>query len=116
MGQRKGLGVGGGKKRFVLEIIPETRAVVVGDAEDLLAGGLLASRINWLINVPATTFECTAKIRYRHGGSPATVTATPDGGASVKFGEPQTAVTPGQAITFYDGTRVLGGGWIEQAT
>jgi tRNA-specific 2-thiouridylase len=59
--------------------------------------------------------ECVAKIRYRHAGAPATVQATPDGGAIVHFREPQPAVTPGQAVTLYNGTRVLGGGWIEEA-
>ncbi len=115
IGQRKGLGVAAGRRRFVLEIIPETNTVVVGDPEDLLACGLLASRVNWLADVPGEPFRCTAKIRYRHAGVSATVVATPDGGAEARFEEPQPAVTPGQAVTFYDGTRVLGGGWIEHA-
>ena len=115
VGQRKGLGVGGGKKRFVLEIVPESRDVVVGDSDDLLAGGLVASRINWLIDVPTGPLDCSVKIRYKHAATPCTLTATPDGGAVVKFAEAQSAVTPGQAVAFYDGPRVLGGGWIEQA-
>jgi tRNA-specific 2-thiouridylase len=115
VGQRKGLGVATGAKRFVLELLPETNTVVVGDECDLLAPGLVASEVNWLIDLPSGPFTCTAKIRYRHAGVPATVTATPDGGAEVRFDAPQPAVTPGQAVAFYDGTRVLGGGWIEQA-
>jgi tRNA-uridine 2-sulfurtransferase len=115
VGQRKGLGVAVGRKRFVLEIVPETNTVVVGDAEDLLASGLVASGVNWLADVAAEPLACTAKIRYRHAGVAATVCATPDGGAAVRFAEPQPAVTPGQAVAFYDGTRVLGGGWIEKA-
>ena len=113
VGQRKGLGVAAGRKRFVLEILPETGTVVVGDPDDLLADGLVASRVNWLADVPVEPVPCVAKIRYRHAGAPATVTATADGGAMVRFTEPQPAVTPGQAVTFYRGTRVLGGGWIE---
>jgi tRNA-specific 2-thiouridylase len=116
IGQRKGLGVAAGRKRFVLEIVPETRTVVVGDAEDLLAHGLVASRVNWLTDAPDAPLACGAKIRYRHAGTSATVRATPDGGAVVHFDEPQPAVTPGQAVTFYNNTRVLGGGWIEEAT
>ena len=116
IGQRKGLGVAAGRKRFVLEIIPETHTVVVGDPEDLLATGLVASRINWLACAPPEPLRCSAKIRYRHAGAPAVVRATPDGGAIVHFDEPQPAVTPGQAVTFYADTRVLGGGWIEAAT
>ncbi len=115
VGQRKGLGVAAGRKRFVLEILPETNTVVVGDPEHLLAGGLVASGVNWLLDPPAGPLACAAKIRYRHPGTPATVTALPDGGAAVTFAEPQSAVTPGQAVVFYDGPRVLGGGWIERA-
>jgi tRNA-specific 2-thiouridylase len=114
IGQRKGLGVAAGRKRFVLEIVPQTNTVVVGDPEDLLASGLVASRVNWLMDAPADAFACTAKIRYRHAGVAATVRPTEDG-AIVHFAEPQPAVTPGQAVAFYNGTRVLGGGWIERA-
>jgi tRNA-specific 2-thiouridylase len=113
VGQRKGLGVAAGRKRFVLELVPETGTVVVGDAEDLLADSLTASRVNWLIDPPTEPLACVAKIRYRHPGCAATVRATPGGGAAVRFAEPQSAVTPGQAVVFYDGPRVLGGGWIE---
>ncbi|MGL6095434.1 MAG: tRNA 2-thiouridine(34) synthase MnmA [Fimbriiglobus sp.] len=115
VGQRKGLNVGGGTKRFVLEIVPETRDVIVGPAEALLAGGLEASGMNWLADPPTEPLPCVVKIRYRHAGVPATVTATPDGGAVVTFAEPQAAVTPGQAVAVYAGTRVLGGGWIDRA-
>jgi tRNA-specific 2-thiouridylase len=115
IGQRKGLGVAAGRKRFVLEIIPESGTVVVGDQDDLLAAGLRASRVNWLVDVPAGPVRCTAKIRYRHAGVPASLAAGAEGMAEVLFDEPQPAVTPGQAVTFYDGTRVLGGGWIEEA-
>lgn len=115
IGQRKGLGIATDRKRYVLDIVPESRTVVLGDREDLLATGLVASRVNWLIDPPAGELRCVAKIRYRNSGTPATVTATADGGARVTFDAPQPAVTPGQAVVFYDGTRVLGGGWIEKA-
>jgi tRNA-specific 2-thiouridylase len=115
VGQRKGLGVAAGRKRFVLEIVPETNTVVVGDPSDLFADGLVASRVNWLVDAPTEPLECTAKIRYRHAGVAATVHAIDDGGAVVRFDSPQSAVTPGQAVAFYSGTRVLGGGWIEKA-
>jgi tRNA-uridine 2-sulfurtransferase len=115
VGQRKGLGVAAGRRRFVLAILPESNEVVVGDPEDLLASGLDASGVNWLADVGNTPFRCTAKIRYRHAGVGATVQSLPDGGAIAQFNEPQPAVTSGQAVAFYDGTRVLGGGWIERA-
>jgi tRNA-specific 2-thiouridylase len=116
VGQRKGLGFAAGRRRYVLEIVPSENVVVVGDREELLAPGLIASRVNWLVEEPPTEpLRCTAKIRYRHTAAAATVTALPDGGARVDFAEPQSAVTPGQAVVFYDGVRVLGGGWIERA-
>ncbi len=115
VGQRKGLGVAAGARRYVLEIVPATREVIVGEPEGLRAGGLVASRVNWLTDVPAGAVACQVKIRYRHAPAAAAVEATADGGARVTFAEPQTAVTPGQAVVFYDGDRVLGGGWIEAA-
>ncbi len=116
VGQRKGLGFAAGERRYVLRIVPGDNQVVVGDKEELLAPGLIASAVNWLTPAPPTApLACTAKIRYRHTAAPAVVTALPGGGARVAFTEAQTAVTPGQAVVFYDGSRVLGGGWIEYA-
>ena len=115
VGQRKGLGFAAGRRRYVLRIVAEQNEVVVGDREELLAGGLIATRVNWLTDPPPESpVSCAAKIRYRHEGASATVTVLPSGGAQVEFHEPQSAVTPGQAVVFYDGSRVLGGGWIEQ--
>jgi len=115
IGQRKGLGFGSSARRYVLDIIPETRQVVVGDREELLASGLIAARVNWLIDPPTAPLRCQTKIRYRHQPAPAEVETMPEGGACVKFDEHQSAVTPGQAVVFYDEDRVLGGGWIEKA-
>jgi tRNA-uridine 2-sulfurtransferase len=113
IGQRKGLGFAAGERRYVLRIVPENNTVVVGDREELLAPGLIASRVNWLIEAPPHSIECLVKIRYRHKPAPAMVTSLPDQGARVNFQERQSAVTPGQAVVFYDCDRVLGGGWIE---
>jgi tRNA-uridine 2-sulfurtransferase len=115
VGQRKGLGVAAGSRRYVLRIVPESAEVVLGDREELLASGLRASRVNWLIEPPTGPVGCAAKIRYRHASAPATVTPLGEGEAIVEFAEPQSAVTPGQSVVFYQGTRVLGGGWIEEA-
>src|SRR5262245_708747 len=115
LGQRKGLGIATDRKRYVLAIVPETRTVVLGDREGLLELGLIAAQVNWLTDPPSgKALRCTAKIRYRHSAAPAAVRALP-GGAEVIFEEPQSAITPGQAVVFYDGTRVLGGGRIERA-
>jgi tRNA-specific 2-thiouridylase len=116
IGQRKGLGYAAGERRYVLDIVPESRTVVLGDRDELLSPGLTASRVNWLLeSPPVEPLRCATKIRYRHAGAASTVVATPDGGARVEFAEPQSAVTPGQAVVFYDGDRVLGGGWIESS-
>ena len=116
IGQRKGLNYAAGERRYVLKIVPDTNEVVLGDRNELLASGLTASGVNWLLDKPpAKPLTCQVKIRYRHTPAPAEVTATADGGAQATFAEPQSAVTPGQAVVFYDGPRVLGGGWIESA-
>jgi tRNA-specific 2-thiouridylase len=116
IGQRKGLGFAAGERRYVLRIVPSDNTVVVGDREELLARGLSASKVNWLLDVPpGEPFACAAKIRYRHSAAAATVTAMADAMARVEFVEAQSAITPGQAVVFYDGPRVLGGGWIEEA-
>jgi tRNA-specific 2-thiouridylase len=115
VGQRKGLGIPGGERRYVLRIVPSENEVVLGRREELLAPGLRASRVRWLIEPPSAALPCQAKIRYRHAAAPAAVTALPGDEARVSFAEPQSAVTPGQAVVFYDGSRVLGGGWIEEA-
>ena len=116
VGQPQGLGIGFGERRYVLEIVPATSEVVLGPKEDLIAPGLLGSTINWLSDPPeGAEFACKAKIRYRHEPTPARVRVLPDGRAHVEFEQAQSAVTPGQAVVFYDGDRVLGGGWIERA-
>ncbi len=116
IGQRKGLNYAAGERRYVLKIVPETNDVVLGDREELLSSRSMASRVNWLIDPPCgEPIACTAKIRYRHAPAAASVTLLPDHAAQIDFAEPQSAITPGQAVVFYDGTRVLGGGWIEGA-
>jgi tRNA-specific 2-thiouridylase len=115
IGQRKGLGLAAGSRRYVLKIVPGANEVVLGDREELLATGLRASGVNWLIDPPAGELACRAKIRYRHQAAAARLQPLPGDEVQVVFDEPQSAVTPGQAVVFYDDTRVLGGGWIEEA-
>src|SRR5262249_52857719 len=115
IGQRKGLGFGSASRRYVLEIVPETHDVILADRDDLLSPALTATRVMWLMDSPSAPRPCQSKIRYRHEPAAATVTALADGRARVDFEVPQSAVTPGQAVVFYAGVRVLGGGWIEEA-
>jgi tRNA-specific 2-thiouridylase len=112
IGQRKGLGVALGERRYVVRIDAVERRVVIGPREELLRRSLLADRVNWLIDPPTATLRCSAKIRYLHQAASATVAPTGDAQAEVAFDEPQSAITPGQAVVFYDCDRVLGGGFI----
>jgi tRNA-specific 2-thiouridylase len=113
IGQRKGLpSRGGGEPMFVIGLEPDTNTVVVGEHGDLMADGLVAEDVTFVRGeAPAASFEAQARIRYRSEPVPAGVAAR-DGGAEVRFQRPQRAVTPGQALVFYDGERVLGGGTI----
>ena len=113
VGQRRGLGIPAREPFYVIDLQPETNRVVLGHREELLSPGLTASRMNWLIPPPAGEIEAVAVIRYRHPGVRARITPRGDGEVQVAFATPQSAVAPGQAVAFYDGDRLLGGGWIE---
>lgn len=113
IGQRKGLGAFG-SPRFVVDLDPTENLVVIGVREQLQESALHAERVNWLTpQIPTAPVRCQAKIRYLHPGTAATVTPLEGGRARVELDEPQSAITPGQAVVFYDQSRVLGGGWIE---
>ena len=114
IGQRKGLGLSTGIPLYVVNIDAERAAVTVGPREDLERASLTASRVNWMSGeTPPGPVRAHARIRYRHREAPATIAPLGDGRASVTFDEPQSAITPGQAVVFYDGEVVLGGGWID---
>jgi tRNA-specific 2-thiouridylase len=116
IGQRKGLGFATSGKRYVLEIVPGANDVVVGSADELMSPGLLASSTNWLMDSPGSEpLSVQAKIRYRHPPAPARAYPLEGGRLRVEFDSPQSAVTPGQAVVCYQGSRVLGGAWIDRA-
>ena len=115
IGQRKGLGLNGGGARplFVSEIDAESGTVVLGPAESLLRTELFASNPTWVSGEPPRAgARVAAKIRYKSPEAPATVWPT-DNGLRIEFDEPQRAITPGQAVVFFHGDEVLGGGTIE---
>jgi tRNA-uridine 2-sulfurtransferase len=91
--------------------------VTIGDKAMLARDGVVARQVNFLSLRPreAGSMKCLAKIRYNHTPVPATVRVTSADEFELRFDEPQTAVTPGQAAVLYDGDVVLGGGWIERA-
>jgi tRNA-specific 2-thiouridylase len=112
VGQRKHLGISTGTPMYVLRLEPADARVVVGSRDELGGTELIAERVNWIAgDAPDEPRRITARIRHRHHDAPATVTADA-GRAHVRFDEPQIAITPGQAVVFYDGEEVLGGGWI----
>jgi tRNA-specific 2-thiouridylase len=113
VGQRKGLNLSLGKPVFVLEIRPETNEVVIGDNSEVFADRLLCNRLNFM-SIPDLDGELRvkAKIRYNHQGADAIVRRIGDDLAEVVFDDPVRAVTPGQAVVFYDGEYVAGGGTI----
>jgi len=120
LGQRRGLGLGGtedGSGRwFVAEKDMANNRLVVshGDESVLMSKSLVASGLNWIPAPPAQKFGCTAKFRYRQDEQAVEVELLPDGKAKVNFCEKQRAVTPGQFVVFYDETRCLGGGTIDE--
>ena len=112
IGQRKGLGVATGSPLYVIELRGDKRQVVVGADDDLRSRTLRAHRLNWIAFETAThPIRIKAKIRHRHEPADAEVRVTGDQ-ALVAFDDAQRAITPGQAVVFYDGDLVVGGGWI----
>ena len=114
VGQRKGLPArGGGEPLFVVDVDPESNRVIVGPPEELMAPGLIAEDITFISGEPPQgRIDVEARIRYRSEAVPAVLEPQDDGRAVVRFARPQRAVTPGQAVVFYAGERVLGGGTI----
>ncbi len=113
IGQRKGLGVGFGRRKYVTDLSKEKNTVTLGDPEDLFRSSLIAADVN-LIAVEKLDgpMEVTAKTRYKQPETPATIFPLEDGRIRVEFEKPQRAITPGQAVVFYDNDIVVGGGTI----
>jgi tRNA-specific 2-thiouridylase len=116
VGQRKGLGLTSSLTRspmYVLALRPATHQVVVGPKSSLGRTTLTASSVNWIAEEPRAPIRVAAQIRHRHQAAPASVRSLGDAHAEVAFDDPQIAITPGQAVVFYDGDAVVGGGWID---
>ncbi|PON10274.1 tRNA 2-thiouridine(34) synthase MnmA, partial [Candidatus Entotheonella serta] len=112
VGQRRGLGVAAGHPLYVTEVQPERNLLVVGPREEAMSDTCTVERLNWLRPPPARAIRTTLQIRYRNRPVAATVEPLGEDRARIVLREPQFAVTPGQAAVFYDGDRVIGGGWI----
>lgn len=114
VGQRKGLNLSMGHPVFVVEIRPETNEVVIGNGEDVFTDSLICDRLNWMAvdSLHGKAMQVTAKIRYSHRGAPCTIREIGEDLVECRFAEMVRAVTPGQAVVFYDGDYVVGGGTI----
>jgi tRNA-specific 2-thiouridylase len=114
VGQRKGLGISSPIPLYVVGIDADAGTVTVGPRAALERFELTASHVNWIAGrAPAGGTRVTAQIRYRHREAAATLHPSGSNSVAVTFDEPQSAVAPGQAVVFYDGDRVVGGGWID---
>jgi tRNA-specific 2-thiouridylase len=117
VGQRKGLGVAVGEPRYVTTIDASRNIVTIGPEEDLFADTVEVEEVRWVAGEPpATGALLEAKARYKAEPAPAQLVALDGDRATIQFERRQRALTPGQAIAFYSGDDVLGGGTIERAT
>mgnify|MGYP001256511743 CR=1 FL=1 len=113
VGQRKGLGVAAGERLYVVRIDPERNAIIVGRADQVREWGLVVRDVNW-VSIPGIDgpTQVQAQIRYNAQPAPAVIEPVPGGGVITRFKEPQWAISPGQAVVWYDGDYLLGGGII----
>jgi tRNA-specific 2-thiouridylase len=115
IGQRHGLGLASGKPLYVIRIEPESNRIVLGPEEELYSRRLVAHNVNWISGTaPREPLTARAKIRYKSREAEVTVFSRNDS-VDVHFAQPQKAVTPGQAVVFYNVDEVLGGGIIDSA-
>ncbi len=115
IGQRRGLGISSDETMYVIAIYPERNAIKVGKQEELFRDELMASELNWIaVEKPEQPIRVKAKIRYFSKEAEALLTPQDKDRVRVKFEEPQMAITPGQAVVFYDDDVVIGGGIIEE--
>jgi len=113
VGQRKGIGVAWPEPLYVLRTDPARKAVVVGPKAALDQTALPLFETNWL-SAPTPDRPLTVKLRSAHPGASGTARVLPEDRCEITLDSPAGAVAPGQAAVLYDGSRVLGGGWIER--
>ncbi len=115
IGQRKGLGLAMGHPVFVVDIIPETNEVVIGNNEDTFSKEIIADKVNFMsVEMPSYGMEVIGKIRYAHKGAPCRIYMLDDNHVRAVFDEPVRAATKGQAIVFYENDYIVGGGTISE--
>jgi tRNA-specific 2-thiouridylase len=113
VGQRQGLGLDSAEPLYVLELDAKNNRLVVGSREQALHNALVASHISWVSGrTPEKSLKITARVRYKASDLAAELRPI-NGGAEIRFLEPQWAIAPGQSVVFYQGDAVLGGGVID---
>lgn len=113
IGQRKGLGIALGVPAYVVSKNIEKNTVVLGSNDDLFTDTVYGQDVNWVsVECPTEPLQVKAKVRYNQKEQPATLYPLENGNVKLIFEKPQRAVTSGQAVVFYDGDILLGGGTI----
>lgn len=113
IGQRRGIGISGKKPLYVIEILPEKNAIVVGEEKELYKKNLIAKNINFIsIEKLEKPMKVKTRIRYKHHEAQSEIFPVNSDTVEVIFEKPQRAITPGQAAVFYSGEEVVGGGFI----
>lgn len=115
VGQRKHFGIGFGKRVYVTAIDPETNRVYLSDDEDVWSDTVPVRDVHWLIPYPTKDVECTVRIRHSRKELPPALLSPDGNGVLVRFPEPVRAPTPGQTAAFYQGNRLIGGGFIAKS-
>lgn len=115
IGQRRGLAVAAGERRYVVDIQPTTQTVVIGRKEDLLVDGCRLEEVTYVAGAPPANDDVLVQLRYRSRAVRARLGHEEAGGTTVRFATPQGGVAPGQAAVLYRGDEVLGGGVIAAA-
>lgn len=115
IGQRKGLGLGGGAPLYVIRLEAERRRVVVGPREALARTAITLHQVNWLGGPERDGIRVEVRVRSTRPPKAATLSRHSDGTATIVLDAAEEGVAPGQACVFYQGERVLGGGWITNA-
>ena len=115
IGQRKGLGISAKEPLYVTAIDSKNNSIIVGTKNQIYKDGLTANELNWIsIEVLERSIAVKAKIRYLHKEADAMVIPLNRDKCQVQFNKPQMAITPGQAVVFYNGDVVIGGGTIKE--
>lgn len=113
IGQRKGINIAHQHALYVTDIVPEKNLVVVGSKADVKRPSCGVANVNWFHPVNGKELRVQAKIRAHHEKAWGTLRKISDTDAEITFEDLQDAITPGQACVFYDGDKVIGGGWIK---